>query len=86
MPQIPIIPQQPNCTIRTSQAATTNRAPTQTADFPETEESIDRDDNDDWISWQKVSGRGKKRAIPRIITVATIKRIDRKEQTTAQLR
>jgi hypothetical protein len=56
MPQIPILPQQPNCTIHISQAATTSRAPTQAADFSEAEaeESTVSGDNDDRLSWQEV--------------------------------
>jgi hypothetical protein len=53
MPQIPILPQQPNYAIHISQAAT-SRAPTQTADFAEAEESTDSGDNDDRLSWQAV--------------------------------
>jgi hypothetical protein len=52
MPEIPILSQQPKYTIRTSQAVTTNKAPIQTADFSETEESTYSDDNDDRLSWQ----------------------------------
>jgi hypothetical protein len=37
---------------------------TQRADFSETKENVDSDDND-WLSWQYVSTRGKKRAAPR---------------------
>jgi hypothetical protein len=59
MPQIPILPQQPHYTIHISQAATTSRAPTQTADFSEEEESTDSYDKDYWLFWQEVSGRGK---------------------------
>jgi hypothetical protein len=69
MPQIPMLPQQPNYTVHTSRAATTNRAPTQRA-----EESTDSDDNDDRIYWQKVSGRGKKRASPKITGVSTLRK------------
>jgi hypothetical protein len=74
MPQIPILPQQPHYTIHRSQAATTSKAPTQTADFSEAEESTDSDDNDDWLSWQAVSRRGKKRTGPRTTKVPTMKK------------
>jgi hypothetical protein len=50
IPQIPILPQQPNYTIDTSQAATSSRASTQTADFSEAEESTDSDVNNDRLS------------------------------------
>jgi hypothetical protein len=72
MPQIPILPQQPNYTIHTSQAATISRVPTQTADFSEAEGSIDSDDNYDRLTWQEVSGRGKKRTRPRTTKVPTM--------------
>jgi hypothetical protein len=65
MPQILILPQQFNHSPHTSQAATTSRTPTQTADFSEAQESTDSDDNDERQSWQAVSGRGKKRTRPR---------------------
>jgi hypothetical protein len=54
MPQILILPQQRNYIIHTSQAATKSRAPTQTADFSEAEESTDSGDNEDQLSWQAV--------------------------------
>jgi hypothetical protein len=73
MPPIPILPQQPNYIIHTSQAATTSRAPTQTADFSG-EESPNSDDNDDRLSWQAVSGRGKKRTGPRTTKVPTMEK------------
>jgi hypothetical protein len=73
-PQIPILPQQPNYTIHTPQTATTSPAPTQTADFSEAEASTDSDDNDDRLSWQEVSGRGKKRTGPRTTEVPIIKK------------
>jgi hypothetical protein len=60
MPQIPILPPQPSYTIHTNQAAITSRAPTQTADFLEAEESTDSDNNDNRLSWQAFSGKGKK--------------------------
>jgi hypothetical protein len=74
VPQIPILPQQSNYTIHTSQAATTSSALTQTADFSEAEESTDSDNNDDRLSWQAVSGRGKKRPRPKTTEVPTIKK------------
>jgi hypothetical protein len=74
MPQIPILPQQSNYTIHTSQAATTSRATIQTADISEAEESTDSDGNDDRLSWQAVSVRGKKRAWPRTTKVPTMKK------------
>jgi hypothetical protein len=40
MPQIPILPQQLNYIIHTFQAATTSRAPTQTADFSEAKKAL----------------------------------------------
>jgi hypothetical protein len=55
MPQILIL-QQPNYTIHTSQAATTNTAPTQTVNFLEAE---NRTDSDDRLSRQEVGGRVK---------------------------
>jgi hypothetical protein len=58
----------------TSQAATPSRAPTQTADFSEAEESTDSDENDDRLSWQAVSGRGKKRTGLRTIKVPKMKK------------
>jgi hypothetical protein len=73
MPQIPILPQQSNYTIHTSQAAT-SRAPIQTSHFSEAEESTDSDDNDDWLSWQAVSGRSKKRTGPRTKRVPIMKK------------
>lgn len=60
-------------TIYTSEAATTSRAPTQTADCSEAEESMDSDDNDDRL-WQAVSGRGKKRTCPGTAEVPTMKK------------
>jgi hypothetical protein len=60
MQQIPILPQQPNYTIRTSQLAPTNRSLNPAADFSGTEESTKSGDNDDRLFWQEVSGRGKK--------------------------
>jgi hypothetical protein len=74
MPQIPILPQKPNYTIHTSQAATTSRAKTQTADFSEAGESTGTDENDDRISWQAVSGRGKKRTSTRTTKLPTMKK------------
>jgi hypothetical protein len=74
IPQIPIPPQQPNYTIHTSQAATTCRAPAQTEDFSEAEESIESYDNDDRLSWQAVRGRGKKRTGPRTTKLPTMKK------------
>jgi hypothetical protein len=59
MPQIPALPQQSNYAMHTSHAATTNRAP-----FSEAEESMGSEDNDDRLSWQVVSARGKKRTRP----------------------
>jgi hypothetical protein len=74
MLQIPTLLQQLNYTIHRSQAATTSRAPTQTADFSEAEESTHSDDNDEHPSWQAVNGRGKKRTGPRTTIVPTIKK------------
>jgi hypothetical protein len=74
MPQIPILPQQPNYTIHTSQAPTTSRVPTQTADFSEAEESIDSDDSYDRLPWHEVSGRGKERTRPRTTKLPTIRK------------
>jgi hypothetical protein len=74
MPQIPIVAQHPNYTIRTSQAATRSRKPILTADFSEGEESTHSDDNDGQLSWQAVSGRGKKRTGPRTTKVLTMKK------------
>jgi hypothetical protein len=56
MSQILTLPQESNYAMQTSHAATTSRAP-----FSEAEQSIDSDDNDDRLSWQAVSARGKKR-------------------------
>jgi hypothetical protein len=86
MPQIPILPQEPNYIVHTFQAATTSSAPTQTADFSEAEESTDSDDNDDRLSWQAVSGRGKKRTGPSTTKVPTMKKNKSEEQTINQLR
>jgi hypothetical protein len=58
-PQIPALPQETNYDMQTAHAATTSRAP-----FSEAEESMDSDDNDDRLSWQAVSARGKKRTCP----------------------
>jgi hypothetical protein len=79
MPQIHILPQQPNYTIHISQAAITSRAPTQTADFSEGEESTDSDDSDHRLSWQKVSIRGRKRTGPRTAKVPTLKKNEPQE-------
>jgi hypothetical protein len=46
----------------------------QTADFSEAAESTDSGDNDYRLSWQKVSGRGKKRASPNTIGVSTLRK------------
>jgi hypothetical protein len=73
MSQIPILPQQPNFTIHTSQAATTSRAPAQIAEFSEAEGSTD-DENYDRPFWQAVSGKGKKRTGPRTTKVPTTKK------------
>jgi hypothetical protein len=54
MQQIPILPQQHNYTIYTSQVATTKRVLTPTVDFSETEEYTEND-NDDLLPWQEVS-------------------------------
>jgi hypothetical protein len=69
MPQILTLPQQSNYTIHTSQAATISRVP-----FSEAEESMNSDDNDDRLSWQAVSGRGKKRTRPRTTKLPTMKK------------
>jgi hypothetical protein len=61
-------------TLHTSQAATTSRAPTQTTDFSEAEESTDSHESDDRLSWQEVSGRGKKRASPQTTGVSIFKK------------
>jgi hypothetical protein len=53
MQQIPILPQQTNYTIYTSQAAPTNRARSPTAGFSDTEESTKSDNNDDRLSSQE---------------------------------
>jgi hypothetical protein len=74
MQQILTLLKQPNHTIHTSQAATTSRAPTPTADFSGTEESTDSDDNDDRLSWQAVSRSGKRSAGPRATKVPTMKK------------
>jgi hypothetical protein len=50
--------------IHISQIATPNRAPTQAADFSQAEESSDTNENEDWLSWQTVSGSGKKKQAP----------------------
>jgi hypothetical protein len=55
MPQIPALPQETNYAMETAHAAT-SRAP-----FSEAEESMDSDGNDDRLSGQAVSARGKKR-------------------------
>jgi hypothetical protein len=68
MPQIPKLPHQPNDTIHTSQAATT-----QTVDFSEAEKTTVSDENDR-LSGQEVSGRGKKRTGPRTTKVPTVKK------------
>jgi hypothetical protein len=65
MPQIPILPQQHNYSVHTSQAATTSRAATQTADFSEAGESTDSNYNDE---------RGKKRTGPRTTKLPTMKK------------
>jgi hypothetical protein len=49
--------------------AATSRAP-----FSEAEESMDSDDNDDWLSWQAVSRRGKTRTDHRTTKVPTMKK------------
>jgi hypothetical protein len=54
MPQIPILPQQPNYTIHTFQAATTGRAPTRTSNLSEAEGNTGSGGNDDRLSWQPV--------------------------------
>jgi hypothetical protein len=54
MPQIPILPQQPNYTIHTFQVAKIGRAPTQTSDFSEAEENTGSGGNDVRLSWQAV--------------------------------
>jgi hypothetical protein len=58
--QISILSQQPNYTVHTSQASTTSRVPTQTADFSEVEEITDSDENDDRLPWQEIRGSGRK--------------------------
>jgi hypothetical protein len=83
MRQIPILLQEPNYSIHTSQAATTSSAPTQTADFSEAEESTDSDDNDDWLSWQAVSGRFKKGTGPSTTKEPTMKK-NKREETNNQ--
>jgi hypothetical protein len=64
IPHIPILSQQPNYNIHTSEA------PTQTADFS-VEETTNSDDEDYRLPWQNVSGRGKKRASPKTTGVST---------------
>jgi hypothetical protein len=54
MQQVPILPDQPNYTTYISQVATTNRVLTPTADFSETEENTENE-NDDRLPWQEVS-------------------------------
>jgi hypothetical protein len=73
MSQIPILPQQPNYT------STHPTQQQQTADFSEAEESTDRDENDDRLSWQAISGRGKKRTGPRITKLPTMKKNKQQE-------
>jgi hypothetical protein len=85
MPQIPIPHQQSNYTIHISQAVTASRAPTQTADSSEVEESKDRDENDDRLSWQAVSGRGKKGTCPRTTKMPKMKN-NKLQETTTHLR
>jgi hypothetical protein len=53
-----------------------------TADFSEAEESTDSNDNDDRLSWQAVSGRGKKRKCPRTTKVLTMKKNKQQETIT----
>jgi hypothetical protein len=74
MKQISIQPQQPCYKIDISQVATTNRALTPMTDFSETEEGTKSDDNDDRLSWQEVSERGKKRTSSRTTKVPTMKK------------
>jgi hypothetical protein len=69
MPQIPTLPQQSNYAMHTSLAATTSTVP-----FSEAEESTDSGDNDDRLSWQAVSAKGKKRTGPRTTKVPTMKK------------
>jgi hypothetical protein len=84
VPQIPILPQQSNYTIHTSKAATTSRAPTQTADFSQAGESTGSDDNVDRLSWQAVSARGKKRTGPRTTEVPTMQKNKLQERNNHQ--
>jgi hypothetical protein len=86
MPQIPILPLQLNYTIHTSLAETTNRAPTQTADFSEGEKSTDSNANGHRLSWQVDSGRGRKIAGPRTTEVPTVKKNKLQEQPTTHLK
>lgn len=73
MQQIPILLQQPNYTIYTSQVATTNRVLTPTADFSETEVNTEND-NYDRLPWQEFSWRVKKRTCARTTEVRTMKK------------
>jgi hypothetical protein len=68
-PQTPALPQETNYAMQTAHAATTSRAP-----FSDAEESMDSDDNNDRLSWQAVSARGKKRTRPRTTKVPTMKK------------
>jgi hypothetical protein len=86
MLQISILPQQPNYTIHISQAATTNRAETQRADFSVAERSTDSDDNDDRLSGLEVSGSCKKRTGSRTISDNNEKKTRGKKQTTIELK
>jgi hypothetical protein len=45
-----------------------------TTSFSEAEVSMDGDDNDDRLSWQAFSARGKKRTRPRTTKVPTMKK------------
>jgi hypothetical protein len=83
MPQIPILPQQPNYTIHTSQAEKKNTAPTQTADFSEAEINTDSDDNDTRLSSQKSVEGARKEQVRKTPEHQHSKRLSRKEQATA---
>jgi hypothetical protein len=72
--QLPIIPQQPNYTIYTSQVATASGAITPIAYPSATEESNTSDDDEDRLSWQEVRGRGKKRTSPKTTRAPTPKK------------
>jgi hypothetical protein len=86
MPQTPLLPGQPKSAIHTSQTATTNRAPTQTAAFQKEKKTHTAITVTNGYPGKKSAEEGRKKQIRKPSEYQNSKRINHKGETRVQLR